>query len=285
VPDSRTILTRVVFGAAMIAGVVAVLLLDELLARRLGADWSGVVLAAAGAVLALAGVRELAGLARAGGAGILPVSATLGTLLLGTLPIWRIVCPFAATVNGVLVIVFVIPAGAFLEAIARRRVEAAMGRISCTVLSALYLGLGLAMMLVIRLHGLGLLVLFLAAVKFTDIAAYFTGTAVGRHKLIAWLSPGKTWEGLAGGLAAAAGVSALVAWALALPLSAGAAAVFGAIVGLVGQFGDLAESLLKRSAAVKDSGAVVPQFGGVLDILDSPLLAAPVAWLLLYMAV
>ena len=64
-------------------------------------------------------------------------------------------------------------------------------------------------------------------------------------------------------------------------LSLGEAAVFGVVVGAAGQFADLCESLLKRSAAVKDSGSLVPEFGGMLDILDSPLLAAPVAYLLL----
>ena len=59
------------------------------------------------------------------------------------------------------------------------------------------------------------------------------------------------------------------------------ASVFGAVVGLAGQFGDLCESLLKRDAGAKDSGAVVPGFGGILDILDSVLGAAPVAYLLL----
>ena len=59
------------------------------------------------------------------------------------------------------------------------------------------------------------------------------------------------------------------------------AGVFGACVGLAGQFGDLCESLLKRSAGVKDSGAVLPEFGGVLDIVDSPLLASPAGLLLL----
>ena len=67
--------------------------------------------------------------------------------------------------------------------------------------------------------------------------------------------------------------------------SAGAmwrAAIFGAVVGASGQLGDLCESLLKRSAGVKDSSALVPEFGGVLDIMDSPLLAAPVAYVMLH---
>ncbi|RPI58417.1 MAG: CDP-archaeol synthase [Planctomycetaceae bacterium] len=130
--------------------------------------------------------------------------------------------------------------------------------------------------------------MFLVAVKCTDIGAYFTGSAIGRHKLIPWLSPGKTWEGLLGGMAAAAGVSVLAVWAMDIHIAGSAlpfwrAVVFGVVVGLIGQFGDLSESLMKRSVNVKDSGAVVPEFGGVLDILDSPLLAAPAGYLMLTM--
>jgi phosphatidate cytidylyltransferase len=165
-----------------------------------------------------------------------------------------------------------------------------VARVSATLLAVVYLGAGAALMLAIRMDerlGVPALVLFLAAVKFTDIGAYFTGTAIGRHKLIPWLSPGKTWEGLAGGLAAAAGISMLVVWAFRhvqsahLSLSYAQAAIFGVVVGGIGQFGDLSESLLKRSAQVKDSGSLVPEFGGILDILDSPLLAAPPAYVLL----
>jgi phosphatidate cytidylyltransferase len=81
-------------------------------------------------------------------------------------------------------------------------------------------------------------------------------------------------------------VSALIAWwgdltVLSRPMETWEAAVFGAVVGLVGQFADLCESLLKRAANTKDAGALVPEFGGLLDILDSPLLSAPVAMVLL----
>ena len=146
----------------------------------------------------------------------------------------------------------------------------------------MYLSIGAAMILMINQgYGVPIFVLFLVAVKGTDIGAYFTGSFIGKHKLIPWLSPGKTWEGLIGGLAFAAGASILVVHLMGIWLAFWQAAVFGVVVGLAGQFGDLCESLLKRSANLKDSGAAVPEFGGVLDILDSPLLAAPVAYALL----
>jgi len=121
-------------------------------------------------------------------------------------------------------------------------------------------------------------------VKFTDIGAFFGGKALGRRKLIPWLSPGKTWEGLFFGLLTAAAVGAAMSPAIGprtgyiLPWWKGA--IFGAILGGIGQLGDLLESLMKRDAEVKDSGSLVPGFGGVLDIIDSPLLAAPFAYLL-----
>ena len=122
-------------------------------------------------------------------------------------------------------------------------------------------------------------VAILLCVKFTDIGAYFTGKSLGRHKLIYWLSPGKTWEGLAGGLVFAAAVGAGCA-AFLDEMTWWQGLIFGPIVGFVGQCGDLLESLMKRDADVKDSGSVIPGFGGVLDVIDSPLVAAPVAYLM-----
>jgi phosphatidate cytidylyltransferase len=105
--------------------------------------------------------------------------------------------------------------------------------------------------------------------------------------MIPWLSPAKSWEGLAGGVAFAAVVGALLAWWSGsledprdtVPPLLGAVA--GAAFGVVGPFGDLAESLLKRSGGAKDSGRILPGMGGLFDVLDSPLLAGPVAWWLL----
>jgi len=187
-------------------------------------------------------------------------------------------------VMGVLVLVI------FVDQLLARPIDDAFRRISCTVMAAAYLGVGGAMILQLRLaFGVPGFAMFLAVVKFTDIGAYFTGKAIGRHKLIPAVSPGKSWEGLVVGVVAAVIVS-LAATALlrkfypACPLSALAwwhAGLFGAVMAVVGQLGDLGESLLKRSAKVKDSGHTVPEFGGVLDILDSLLLAAPAAYAML----
>jgi phosphatidate cytidylyltransferase len=115
--------------------------------------------------------------------------------------------------------------------------------------------------------------------KCCDIGAYFTGRFLGRHPMTPLLSPKKTWEGLLGGLL----LSAVVAVAINRPLSVVrggdlAAAAFGLVVGAVGALGDLAESLVKRACRRKDASQVLPGFGGVLDVIDSLLFAAPIAY-------
>jgi len=295
VPSAKTILTRIVFGAIMIAALACVLAVEYYEPWPAMMDIRGLPLAAVIVVLCVMALRELKRIASAAGAGLLGVSATIGTLLVATQPVWHKCIPLnfvlMMTVEDVWCMIGLILAGVFLEQMIRsavssrsnrHRLDAALARVGATLLAVAYLGVGAAVILAIRVDkGVPALILFLAAVKCTDIGAYFTGSAVGRHKLIPWLSPGKSWEGLFGGLAAAAGVSMMVVWLFDMRMSLAWAAGFGVIVGAVGQFADLCESLLKRSARIKDSGALVPEFGGVLDVLDSPLLAAPAAWVLL----
>jgi phosphatidate cytidylyltransferase len=162
-------------------------------------------------------------------------------------------------------------------------------RIALAVWIAAYLGLLPSFLLQLRWQdgpadgggNLGTLALALAIFvpKSCDIGAYFTGRLLGRHRMTPVLSPKKTWEGAAGGLTtsvlAAIGIHALG------PVFRGgawAAAGFGLTVGLAGMLGDLAESLIKRDCRRKDASQVVPGFGGVLDVVDAVLFAAPVAY-------
>jgi len=112
-----------------------------------------------------------------------------------------------------------------------------------------------------------------------DTGAYLVGSRFGRRRFLPHLSPSKTEAGLAGGLVAATLVGIAGFAGAGAPAVAGL--VFGPIVGLAAQTGDLAESMLKRAAGAKDSGRVVPGHGGVLDRVDSFVVAAPVAALLL----
>jgi len=279
--------TRILFGGMMLLALAALLWLDHRLeqgqVRLVGAP-----LGAAAALLLAVGYLELSRLA--GGAG-LPVPGGCGlvlTLAVGLLPFWRQWLPGGVGMSENLVLITLAGAAAlaFLCQMACHRTDQAIRRLAGTLLAVAYLGVLGACLLAIRVRfGVPALVLFLAGVKFADIGAYFTGCFFGRHKLIPWLSPGKTWEGLVGGLIVAAGVTMLLDWLLAgrgnLIMSIGSAGLLGLALGAAGQFGDLCESLMKRDAKVKDSGALVPRFGGVLDIMDSPLMAAPVGYLLL----
>jgi len=106
-----------------------------------------------------------------------------------------------------------------------------------------------------------------------DIGAYFTGRGFGRRKLAPRVSPGKTWEGAAGGLCAVA----LVAWggAAYFGLPAILCVICGCGIGVFSVVGDLTESMFKRSSGLKDSGAILPGHGGILDRIDSVTAAAP----------
>lgn len=163
----------------------------------------------------------------------------------------------------------------------KRTVEGAVASAGGTLLSFVYLGLMLGFFLAIRReHSIWVLAWIILTTKSCDIGAYFTGKSLGKHKLILWLSPGKTWEGLFGGIALSAIVGAVGLFLLRSPAlpPAWTGAIAGALFGLTGQLGDLIESLFKRDAGMKDASSVLPGFGGVLDVLDSPAMVAPVAF-------
>ncbi|MFZ5774497.1 MAG: phosphatidate cytidylyltransferase [Thermodesulfobacteriota bacterium] len=127
-------------------------------------------------------------------------------------------------------------------------------------------------------HWLLLLTTITAA---SDTAAYYTGTLLGRHKLHPAISPGKTWEGFAGGLTGGL-LAALVVASFFLPETGPAGiGLLAILIGCVGALGDLVESVVKRAFGIKDSGCILPGHGGLLDRIDSLLLAAPVLYYLL----
>lgn len=123
------------------------------------------------------------------------------------------------------------------------------------------------------------LVAAVLTVKCNDMGAYFAGMAFGRHRMAPWISPKKTWEGFVGGLLASSAAGAWAGEACGAGVAAGVA--FGAVAAVLGPLGDLAESILKRQANAKDSGAVLPGMGGMFDVMDSLLWTAPAAWWML----
>ncbi len=127
-------------------------------------------------------------------------------------------------------------------------------------------------------------VYLLAVVACTDMGGYFVGSLLGRHKLVPRISPNKTWEGLLGGLllAAAAGLLLFTLWPPMEILQWWQMVIFTIIVSLSSVAGDTFESALKRIRGIKDSGKILPGHGGMLDRLDSYLLALPTLLLLVY---
>lgn len=163
-------------------------------------------------------------------------------------------------------------------------------RIGLVALSMVYIGLPLALLAQLRqmdsnAFGIWALVSVLVIPKISDAGAYFVGRSFGRNKLIPRVSPGKTIEGAVGGLVMGV-LGSLLMWFVIGPYVFGVtlvqpwwlSIVYGLILTIVGMFGDLAESLIKRDCASKDSSHLLPGLGGVLDVIDSILTTTPAAY-------
>jgi len=273
---------RLVTGPCLIAVLVLVVWLDQwfepdAMAEHAWPPGMG-LLALCMFIVAFAGV-ELSVIAQAAGRRTDPVLLILGSqaALLATWlggPAWTL-CTLVATWFAA---ICVYTRG--------NKTSGVPAEAAATATMALYLGGLLSFYLLLRQDVSAWWIAAIVLItKSCDIGAYFTGSLIGRHKLIPWLSPGKTVEGLAGGVVLAVIVSLLAGWALR---EAGSMAIptpwmvlLGIALALAGQAGDLCMSLVKRDAGIKDSAATLPGMGGVMDVLDSPLLAAPVAWVIL----
>jgi len=296
----RALRNRLIFGTLLLAGLAALLWLDhaieawtiDWMLRQQGTPWGvgGVGLLVLMLMLMPPAVVELAHLFAARQVRPYMFIAGAGCASLGIhafLTQFRWFQPIAAS-TLCFIVVSVMLSAALRRAWVRQTAEA-IGHMAGTVLATLYFGGLLWFLIALRVkhsaspdgfHGTTwVIVMILLVAKFTDIGAFFGGKLLGRHKLIPWLSPKKTWEGFFCGLLFAAAVGAACAPRVT-NLDVWKAIVFGIVIGAVGQLGDLLESLMKRDADVKDSGRLIPGFGGVLDVTDSPLLAAPFAYLL-----
>lgn len=206
--------------------------------------------------------------------------------------------PFASDgLRWILIVCVVSFLGSACLLVWRRRTDGAIGTIAATWATILYLGLFPSFAMQLRcstsvpgFYGAWVLMFFLAVTKASDIGAYLVGSAFGRHKLIPAVSPAKSVEGAMGAVALSVSVSLILSTVAptlmgespeSAFLSTGQAVIFGIAVSLFAQMGDLFESVLKRDAQIKDSGRVIPSFGGILDLVDSPAITAPIAWLLL----
>lgn len=164
-----------------------------------------------------------------------------------------------------------------------------------TIAGVMYVGLSFAYLIMLRFldgtfpivtnlgslpAGAAYVWLALVGTWASDTFAFFIGSKFGKHKLAPAISPGKTWEGAAGGVFGSVIGVVILASLFRLPLHHGAA--IGLLVGLVAPLGDLVESSIKRYAGVKDSGRLLPGHGGVLDRFDSIMFVAPAVYYYVY---
>lgn len=248
--------------------------------------WSGmpyffVLLAAVAALLALGEFYNLA--------------AKMGTkplLLLGYVAALLVMaCFFADEPAWIVAVLAALVIGALGYALTQPdHLRTALASVSATVFGVVYIAVLAGFLVGVRMTPDGfakiaiphlaakLLTMFFAMVMMTDTGAYYTGRSLGRHKLAPRISPGKTIEGAVGGFITAiiAGPLCRLTFFPELPLWH--AVALGAALGIIGQIGDLVESLLKRGADVKDSSHLLPGHGGMLDRLDSILFCAPLLY-------
>jgi len=286
---------RLIIGPFLIIAIIGGLILDQWLQHRPVPSWlpfsrictwpPGVVLLPILLLLAVFAARELAAMFKAKGIEasrrVFGVVALLGVLIATLVP---------TTTDGVTAVALVSTTAALAltgSIIYYARKRTVLGILTATggsMLCFVYLGLLTGFLIAIRREDSAWVLMWVILVtKSADIGALFVGKSIGRHKLAPWLSPGKTWEGFIGGIVVASLLGALGIWVLqrytdfvgpTLPLSL----IPGFLFALIGQLGDLAKSVFKRDAGVKDSGAVLPGFGGIIDMIDSPLLVGPVAF-------
>jgi phosphatidate cytidylyltransferase len=188
--------------------------------------------------------------------------------------------------------------GTFFLTVRRHKFEASLGGVAVTCLGLLYIYFLPSFLLKLRYlgcdgviggadwnrFGTHMVIATVVLAKGCDVWAYLVGRLLGRHKAFPNLSPGKTVEGVVAGLAGSVLLALLLHWEPIGVLSRFVwwkAGVLGLVLGFAGMMGDLTESLLKRSAGAKDAGTVVPGYGGMLDVVDSLVVAGPVAYFLI----
>ncbi len=294
--------TRLVFGILMVAGLLAALWLDEMLA-----PWYPFwfLLSAAAMTVAAREVIGLLGATSASPSGNSVIGGVLAIVVANWMPhlvetqsqaeaepalLYDPGRPLDVLAWPFLTFIAVLMTSFVVQSIQFNRPGRTMAKISGTILAVAYVGLLGSFVIQQRWfegrhQGLMAIAFLVATAKGADTGAYTLGRIAGRHKLWPQLSPKKTIEGAIGGLIFGIGAAMLVSTiarhglgirAFSLPL----AALYGLVVAAVAQLGDLMESMIKRDCEQKDASSAVPGFGGVLDVIDSLIFAGPVAYAL-----
>lgn len=277
---------RLILGFAIVAALIGLCWLDYV------ASTPGIFLLPVGLALVVLATTELLDLLAAGGMkprkGIVYAGnlALFASCWLPQLSNFFHLPPLPAGETTVALFAVLVLVVFFGEMLRYEKPGGILANIAASVLALAYVGLMFYFIAQLRMTwGVGAMVSMIVVVKMSDIGAYTIGRLFGRHKMAPRLSPGKTLEGAAGALAFAL-LGAWLSFAFLLPATRLSSpqsgisgwVIYGLLLGIAGMFGDLAESLIKRDVGRKDSSNWMPGFGGVLDILDSLLLAAPVAW-------
>ncbi|AFN74866.1 phosphatidate cytidylyltransferase [Melioribacter roseus P3M-2] len=189
------------------------------------------------------------------------------------------------------ILAFLIVAVALMWEMFRNK-ESAVANIGATLTGIFYIGMFSSALVAIRefysdsffLYDNGgyLIIGILASIWVCDSAAYFIGTALGKHKIFPRISPNKSWEGSIAGLVFAVATMVVFKFLLLDVLTLKDGVIIGLIIGVFGQIGDFAESMLKRDSGVKDSSSVIPGHGGIFDRFDSLIYSAPLVYIYLY---
>lgn len=278
---------RLFFGALMILLFVGLVLLDGWLdgsITRTPADdkaIKGTVLCVLLITVAAVGVGEMSRLAANKGIRVFPAAAVICSVAIAMT--WYI-RQFDESLWGVHLysLLYALAASFFVVLLyqaTRFGTEGVLVNCAATLFTILYIGFLGGFILGIRVDfGPWAFLTFVFTVKCSDIGAYTIGRLFGKHKFAPRISPGKTWEGAAGAMAFGAIAAVGLAYLCGI-MGVGYAVLFGCLFGFLGQLGDLAESMLKRDAGLKDSSSRIPGFGGILDVIDSPLATAPAAYL------
>jgi phosphatidate cytidylyltransferase len=274
---------RLILGASMATVFVGLVLLDGWLdgsltpSRPRAGGPGGVVFAILVCLLMIPSHLELAAMAAAKGLKVAVPVVISGSILCATTVYWPVYGRLGW--GGYMSLVIVVTFGALvLYQVVNRGLAGAIANTGAGLLAVIYVGMLGAFAVLLRVHaGIWPLLMYVCVVKAADIGAFASGSLFGRHKLVPRVSPGKTWEGLVGGIVLASLVSVPFGGPCGI-LGIGPTLVFGIVFAIIGQLGDLTESILKRDAQIKDASDRVPGFGGVLDVLDSPLAAAPFAY-------